>query len=225
MMERLKKIDAELVIFDLDGTLIDSSEDIAWAANMTLKDMGYGELSIEEIKEGVGWGVKPLLEKLMPRESPESIDRARHKFLEFYGGHLTVKTYIYPGVTETIDYLARLPLKMAVVTNKPVKLADEILDELGLKRYFLMVLGGDSLANKKPHPEPVLKVMDELGGAPGKTVLIGDSPIDCETGKGAGIHTIGVTYGFRGREELEGAGCDIIIDDFRELKEILKKRG
>ncbi|OGW58011.1 MAG: hypothetical protein A2Y48_01225 [Nitrospirae bacterium RIFCSPLOW2_12_42_9] len=215
-------MDSELIIFDLDGTLIDSSDDIAWAANMTLVYMGYNEMDLDAIKEGIGWGVKTLLQKLMPQEGPERIDDARVKFLEYYWDHLTVNTILYPGVRETIDYFKDHDKKMAIVTNKPIKFTEKILNELALKDFFLMVLGGDSLMNRKPDPEPVEKVISTLGVTKGKTVFVGDSKIDGETGKRAGIFTIGVEYGFRGRKELEEAGFDVIISEFPELTRILK---
>ena len=215
-------MDSELIIFDLDGTLIDSSDDIAWAANRTLVYMGYNEMDLDAIKEGIGWGVKTLLQKLMPQEGPERIDEARVKFLEYYWDHLTVNTILYPGVRETIDYFKDHDKKMAIVTNKPIKFTEKILNELALKDFFLMVLGGDSLVNRKPDPEPVEKVISTLGVTKGKTVFVGDSKIDGETGKRAGIFTIGVEYGFSGRKELEEAGFDIIISEFPELTRILK---
>lgn len=212
------RLKGDLVIFDLDGTLIDSSRDIAWSANMVLHSMGYERLDMEVIKESIGWGVKNLLEKLMPEEAPESIESARLKFLDFYGGHLVVETTIYPGVVETLEYLRSSGKKMAVVTNKPHALSVAILDELKLKGYFGAVLGGDSLPNRKPHPEPVEKVLSLLGVAPSASVIVGDSPVDCEAGRSARVGTVGITYGFRGRKELEGAGCDFIIDSILELK-------
>ena len=215
-------MDSELIIFDLDGTLIDSSDDIAWAANMTLVYMGYNEMDLDAIKEGIGWGVKTLLQKLMPQEGTERIDEARVKFLEYYWDHLTVNTILYPGVRETIDYFKDHDKKMAIVTNKPIKFTEKILNELALKDFFLMVLGGDSLMNRKPDPEPVEKVISTLGVTKGKTVFVGDSKVDGETGKRAGIFTIGVEYGFRGRKELEEAGFDVIISEFPELTRILK---
>jgi len=215
-------MDSELIIFDLDGTLIDSSDDIAWAANRTLVYMGYNEMDLDAIKEGIGWGVKTLLQKLMPQEGTERIDEARVKFLEYYWDHLTVNTILYPGVRETIDYFKDHDKKMAIVTNKPIKFTEKILNELALKDFFLMVLGGDSLVNRKPDPEPVEKVISTLGVTKGKTVFVGDSKVDGETGKRAGIFTIGVEYGFRGRKELEEAGFDVIISEFPELTRILK---
>lgn len=215
------KIETDLIIFDLDGTLIDSSVDIAWAANRTLAAFGYGERPLTAIKEHIGWGVRPLLEKLMPGEGEDKITEAREKFLEIYGGHLMVDTVMYQGVEETLKHFAGLEKLMAIITNKPVGLTLRILDELRIAGLFRMVLGGDSLPNKKPHPEPVEKTLKGLGADPSRTVVVGDSPVDCEAGRAAGTKTIGVSYGFRGRKELEDAGCSIIIDRFPELKDCL----
>lgn len=218
-MENLKKIAVDLVIFDLDGTLIDSSADIAWCANKTLKSFGYPERGVEEIKKDIGWGVKNLLERLMPGEPPEKIGEGRLKFLEFYGGRLVVDTYVYPGVVETISHLRSMDKKLSVVTNKPAGLSDEILKILGLRDVFTSVVGGDSYPNRKPHPEPVEAAIKAAGVMPEKTAVVGDSPIDCDAGKAAGTFTVGVTWGFRDRSEL--TGCDAIIDDMRALKEII----
>jgi len=212
------KLGADLIIFDLDGTLIDSSEDIAWAANRTLVAFGQRERPVVSIKEHIGWGVKPLLEKLLPEAAPEMIAEAREKFLEFYGTHLMVDTVMYPGVEQTLRHFSARGKLLSIITNKPVGLTLRILDELKISDLFRMVLGGDSLQNKKPHPEPVEKTFKGLGIDPSRTVIVGDSPVDCEAGRAAGTMTIGVSYGFRGKAELQEAGCSIIIDSFPELK-------
>lgn len=214
--------EADLLLFDLDGTLVDSSEDIANAANRTLKAMGRPEMSSAHIKDRIGWGVKMLLEQLMPDAGPDYIEEARIKFLDFYGLRLTDHTCTYPGVRETMEYFEGAGKLMAVVTNKPEGLSVRILEELGLNRFFRMVVGGDTVENKKPHPEPLLKVLDGLGAEPEKTVFVGDSPVDCASGKEAGVYTVGVTYGFRDVEELERAGFDIIIDSFSDLRKIVR---
>jgi len=211
----------DLIIFDLDGTLIDSSDDIAWAANQTLISMGRGGRDKVTIKEFIGCGVGVLLERLMPGADPSVIREARDRFLQFYWDHISVNTVLYPGVRETLEYFQGINKKMAVVTNKPIKFALKLMEDLAFGGFFPIVIGGDSLKNRKPHPEPVETVIQTLGVMKEKTVMVGDSPVDCETGKKAGIFTIGVEYGFRGREELEAAGFDLLVREFSDLKDIL----
>jgi len=216
--ERMKK---KLLIFDLDGTLVDSGDDIARAANKTLEAMGYATLSIETVKKSIGWGVKMLLEGLMPNEGEEGLMEAREKFLRFYGEHLTEDTYIYPGVTDTLTYFRNSGKTMAVVTNKPEGLSRRVIDELGLSGFFMMLIGGDTLRNRKPHPEPLERVMAETGFSTTETIFVGDSPVDSETGKNAGVFTIGVSYGFRDIKELLSSDFNLIIDRFSELRAYL----
>jgi len=215
-------VSVDLVVFDLDGTLIDSSNDIIWSANKTLVHMGYRERKPEEIKKCIGWGVKRLLEQLMPEENEESLEFARKKFLEYYWDHLTVETVLYPGVMETLESLKSRNKQIALITNKPLRFTERILHELSISPFFSIVLGGDSLPNRKPHPEPALKVLSILNVAPQRSIMVGDSPVDCETGKGAGMKTVGVTYGFRDREALIKAGFDFIIDNLKMLTEIVQ---
>lgn len=212
----------KLIIFDLDGTLVDSSEDIIWAANRTLEELGLPPREDMHIKRRIGWGVTPLLEKLLPEESPEGIVRARDVFLKHYGAHLTVSTTPYPGVVDTLKGFKRRGKLMAIVTNKPVVPSIEIVEALGLAAFFQLVLGGDSCKNKKPHPEPLLTVLDRLDVEPREAVFVGDSAVDMEAGKSAGLKTIGAAYGFRGRVELEEAGCSAVIDGFGELAGLVK---
>ncbi|MBI5235220.1 MAG: HAD-IA family hydrolase [Deltaproteobacteria bacterium] len=213
-------LEKDLLIFDLDGTLIDSSADIAAAANRTIESMGYARRAVDEIKADIGWGVKTLLERLMPNEPPDRIEAGRRMFLDFYGAHLVVDTYVYPGVQDTLEHFKRLGKKMAVVTNKPVKLSERVLTRFALRDYFLTVIGGDSFANRKPHPEPVEAALKAAGASSHEAVLIGDSPIDCEAGAAALVSTIGVSYGFRAKDELNG--CIVVIDGFDELKNIVR---
>ena len=211
----------ELIIFDLDGTLIDSSVDIAWAANRTLVSYGLNERSVAEIRDNIGWGVKPLLERLMPGSDPMRITSARERFLEYYWGHLTVGTRLFEGVDETLKALRGMDRRLAVVTNKPVLFARKILEELGIGVYFDRVAGGDSFQNKKPHPEPLEKVIEGIGTAKDESAFVGDSAIDRETGRKAGVFTIGVSYGFRAGATIEEMGFDAVIDRFPDLLRII----
>ena len=209
----------ELLVFDLDGTLIDSSGDIAWTANRTLGDFGYEPRSPDSVRSKIGSGVVVLLERLMPEENSERIAEAKEIFLTHYASHLVVDTCLYPGVMETLAHFRDLGKSMAVITNKPRTLADGILDELGLGSFFSIVAGGDTFPNRKPHPEPLEKVMRACGVTPARTAFVGDSRIDAETGLRAGVFTVGVSYGFGGSGPLEG--FDIVIEAFGDLKGII----
>jgi len=213
----------ELLIFDLDGTLIDSSEDIAWSVNRTLERLGFEPLTYSVILSYIGWGVKMLLNQALPDDSKQLLDEAKGIFLDLYGRHLTIKTRPYPGVEETLHALHGRGLKMAIVTNKPISFTREILDALSLTPLFTPVLGGDSVRRKKPDPESAETVLRAHDISPARALFIGDSRIDIETGKAAGTATIGAAYGFRGRGELEDAGADSIIDTFNELNDLIGK--
>ncbi len=206
---------AELIIFDLDGTLIDSSEDIAWAVNKTLRQMGFEELSYQAIKERIGWGVKMLLQKVLPEEKQIFLEEARTIFMGYYSNHLLVKTKLYPGVKDVLEHFK--DKKLAIATNKPLNLTEKILDELDISDCFYKVVGGDGVQNKKPAPEAIEIILKGINALPQNTVFVGDSRIDIEAGKKAGVITIGAAYGFRGRQELEEAGADVIIENIKEL--------
>jgi len=211
----------ELLIFDLDGTVIDSSEDIAWSVNGTLGELGLPTLPYDVIVGYIGWGVRMLLKQAIPGERHDLLDRGAEIFLAHYGGHLTVRTRPYPGVEKVLRRFQERGFKMALVTNKPFALTTRILNDLSLGNYFHPVLGGDSVKQKKPHPEGLETVLRTAGVPPSHALFIGDSRVDIETGKRAGITTIGAAYGFRGRKELEAAGADRIIEDFSDLVEIV----
>lgn len=212
---------ADLIIFDLDGTLIDSSKDIAWAVNKTLTRMEMDELPHDVIRGYIGHGVRALLNQAIPLARHHLLESAREIFLGYYKDHLLVETRLYPEVRETLGYFHKRGKRMAVVTNKPLKLTEEILKGLDVARFFSIVLGGDSIQNKKPAPEAIEVVLNDLKVEREKTILVGDSRIDIESGKRAGVLTCGVAYGFRGREELIEAGADAIISEIGELTGLL----
>jgi len=212
----------DIVVFDLDGTLVDSKLDIANSLNWTLARLGYDPIPIAVIESFVGAGIMPLIRRTVEAAGhPERENDALILFRKRYWECLLDSTEPFPGVVETIESL-KGRYKMAVVSNKMESFTRKILKGLAMDRYFGgLVYGGDSLPVKKPDPAALLEIAEKLGGSTSRMVFVGDSAVDIETGKRAGAATIAVTYGYRKADELLEAGPDIIIDKFSRLLDIL----
>ena len=208
----------KLLIFDLDGTLVDTSLDIADAVNYAVEPLGKSRYSVEEIKAMVGSGITKLFRSLIPPESSIPEESIIKRFLDYYSAHLLDNTKAYPYVKETLSRLGD-HYKKAVISNKREGFSREILEGIGILQFFDIVLGSDSVREQKPSPVPVLEVMKRFGAAKDEAVMIGDSSYDIEAAGAAGTKVIAVTYGFRSRETLKDA--DYIIDKFDELLNIL----
>jgi len=215
------KTQADIIIFDLDGTLVDSSKDMAWAVDRTFEEIGIEKQSFEKIKSAIGWGVTNFIKELVPQITPEDLDHGRRTFLRIYGERIHVDTHYYDGVEELLEKFLSEGKKLAIATNKHIGMTEDLLQSMGERHKFSIVLGADSVENRKPHPEAPLRIIKELGGDPRRTVFVGDSSLDMASGKGAGTVTVGAVYGYRGREDLEGASPDYLIDSFSELRGII----
>ena len=211
----------KLIIFDLDGTLIDSLKDITIAVNYATRPYGIAEKSISEMGDLLGTGISILIDRVLGDRRDELKEDVLKRFMDYYSAHLVEHTTIYPGVVDLLENLAGY--KRAVVTNKREQFAKTMLNELGLGSYFDSILGSDSVGAKKPSPVPLLHLLDLYKLDPSEAVMVGDSEIDIAAGKGAGVRTVGVTYGYREREALEGA--DFIIDDIRDLLGVIDIMG
>jgi len=209
----------ELLIFDLDGTLVDSELDLALSVNFVLQEMGQKPLSVERIASYVGRGVRVLVSRALgPEATEEDVERGNNLFLDYYRQHMLDHTAPYPGVREALEGLSGR--KMAVLTNKPVNFSRWMLAGLGLAEHFAYIYGGNSFENKKPDPVGVLQLMGDLDAAAGETLMIGDSVSDVLAGRNAGVWTCGVSYGF-GSPTLEETPPDLMIGDLRELPRLL----
>ncbi|HTP87995.1 MAG TPA: HAD-IA family hydrolase [Bryobacteraceae bacterium] len=187
----------ELVIFDLDGTLIDSKLDLAHAVNAARAHMGLGPLEFELIYSYVGNGAPVLMRRAMgPEASEADVQRALDYFLDWYGDHKLDNTCLYPGVREALDRFRDAGVAMAVLTNKPVRISRAIVAGLGVGGHFFQVYGGNSFTDKKPHPAGVDKLMEERAMDRAHTLVVGDSGVDVRTARNAGVAVYGVTYGF-----------------------------
>lgn len=203
------------LVFDLDGTLIDSKADLALSVNATLKHMGRPTIADEAIFGYVGNGAATLVRRAVGEEiSDEEAAKGLAYFLSYYREHMLDNTVVYPGVCEGLELLKDRAL--AVLTNKPVKFSRAILEGLGLAGYFRCVYGGNSFATKKPDPMGANILLRELGAAPGQAMIVGDSEVDVQTARNAGMWACGVSYGF-GMEGLRAHPPDVMVDNLIEL--------
>jgi phosphoglycolate phosphatase len=207
----------DLVIFDLDGTLIDSSRDLANSVNATRASLHLPPLEDKIVYSYVGNGAPVLIRKALgPDYSDDEVQSALLYFLAYYREHMLDYTVLYPGVRDVLDRLLGAGITMAVLTNKPVRFSQAIIDGLGLAGHFLRVYGGNSFDQKKPHPVGIETLMDECGAAREKTIMVGDSSVDVQTARNAQVTACGVTWGFQ-PETFAGYPPDFLVDRPEEL--------
>jgi phosphoglycolate phosphatase len=211
------------LIFDLDGTLIDSKLDLIRSVNAMLQEMGREQLHEDTISGYIGHGAPQLVAQALSNNAtqPER-ERALKFFLAYYEDHKMDSTCAYPGVPEALEELAAFP--MAILTNKPVRVSVRILEELGLARYFRAVYGGNSFETKKPDPFGAQTILREFGAAPAEAILIGDSEVDVQTARNAGTLAAAVNYGF-GTHDRAAHPADIYLNLLTDLVPRLMKRG
>jgi len=203
-----------LLIFDLDGTLVNTLEDITHSVNFTLGRLGRPLLHLDTVRQYVGDGMAMLLTRALG-EHTDLLDEAVGIYTVHQSRNLVVRSQLYPGVKETLEHFRTVP--MAVVTNKTLEFSEPLLEKLGIRPYFGMVIGADAGLPLKPAPDAFRKIMKSLGIAKEHTAVVGDGTTDTLAGRAAGITTCAVTYGFRSEKELRAAGPDHIIHAFAEL--------
>ncbi|HEX4167480.1 MAG TPA: HAD hydrolase-like protein [Bryobacteraceae bacterium] len=211
-----------LLIFDLDGTLIDSSEDLAISTNAARARFGLPPLSQEIVNSYVGNGAAVLVRKAMgPDASEASVAEALAYFLKFYRAHALEHTRLYGGMREAVTQLAQ-EHQLAVLTNKPQKISFDILASLKLETCFLCVIGGDTLAVKKPDPLGIVTLMEHAGAGADRTLMVGDSSVDISTARNASVRSCGVLWGFQ-PETFEMMAPDFLVDKPGELVRLIQK--
>jgi phosphoglycolate phosphatase len=225
----------KLVIFDLDGTLIDSRLDLVYSVNAALRHIGRPELPDDVIASYVGDGAPVLIQRALGGEVVDEavVRRGLEFFLTYYREHKLDHTTVYAGVRESLQAIqasnggphpsvSGISRKLAVLSNKPVGPSRAIVDALGLGPYFAQIYGGNSFASKKPDPEGARKLLEENGVRADETAIIGDSHVDVETGRNAGLWTVGVSYGFA-PHTLETCPPDLLVDSPAELAQLFSR--
>lgn len=207
----------DLLIFDLDGTLIDSKLDLAHAVNAARAHAGMEPLENETVYSYVGEGAPTLIRRALgPGASDELVQGALAYFLAYYNEHLIDYTVLYPGVRETLGRLTSAGVRMAVLTNKPVRMSKAIVEALGVGPHFERVYGGNSFEQKKPHPIGIETLMSEYSATRDRTMMVGDSSVDIRTARNAEVRACGVTYGFQ-PETLVEQPPDLLVDRIAQL--------
>ena len=210
-----------LIVYDLDGTLVDTLGDIAAAANHLLRQVGSPELPAREIRRYIGRGVHELVRGCLKSDDPVRLEQGVTIYRAYYAAHLVDQSRLYPGALAVLTHFnAR---RQAVITNKPNPFSRDILRAVGVEGLFCAIVGGDSEYPKKPHPASIRALMETWGVSPAETLFIGDSPIDIETGRNAGVLTVGVTHGFSDEDELRRAAPEAIVRDFEALLALAKR--
>ena len=217
----------KLVIFDLDGTLIDSRLDLVHSVNAALRHIGRPELPDDVIASYVGDGAPVLIQRALGGEVVDEalVRKGLEFFLTYYRAHKLDHTTLYPGIAETLAAIQNSngsARQLAVLSNKPVVPSRAIVEALGLESFFSQIYGGNSFASKKPDPEGAAKLLEESGVRPEEAAIVGDSHVDIRTGRNAGLWTVGVTYGFA-PHTLDEVSPDVVVDHPRELATVFSK--
>lgn len=219
-MERNNKTTkTKLVIFDLDGTLLDTIEDLAVSINYVLEKSGYPTHSVEEYKYFVGNGVIKLIERALPEEfcTTELIARFQADYISHYAEHGRDNTAPYHGIPELLDELKGRGVTLAVASNKHHPATVELIEHYFGTETFAVIYGKRDLVEPKPDPTIVLDIMRQCGVTPAEVLYVGDSSTDMQTARNASVRAVGVTWGFRTQRELEEHGATYIIDSPMEL--------
>ena len=213
-----------LLIFDLDGTLIDSKLDLVHSVNATRALMDLPPISDDLVASYVGNGAPVLIRRVLrPSASEADVQQALEYFLKYYREHMLDNTRLYSGVKDALDRLLEAGERMAVLTNKPVRFSRSLVDGLGLAQYFFQIYGGNSFEQKKPHPIGIETLLVETGFARDRTIMVGDSSVDIRTARNANVKACGVTYGFQPEGFLEDPP-DLLVDSLGQLADYVLER-
>jgi phosphoglycolate phosphatase len=212
-----------VLIFDLDGTLVDSKKDLTSSVNHVRSTFHLPELTECEISTFIGDGAQMLIQRALGADAaPADVHSGLQLFLSYYRDHMLDQSALYPGVSETLARLGNFQL--AVLTNKPIRFSRTMLEGLGILHRFAAVYGGNSFERKKPDPVGIFQILTDTNGYAEKTWMIGDSAVDVLTGRNAGVRTCGVSWGYA-TDSFKTTPPDFLIHRFEELEELVRCRG
>jgi len=213
------------VVFDLDGTLVDTGPDLTAALNHALGVLGRRTVDEESVKEMVGLGARKLLERGLAATgtvTPELVEAGVQPFLDYYAANIRVGSQPYDGIEAAMDALSADGVKLAICTNKPQRLSEMLIDALGWKGRFAAILGADRVPQRKPHPDHLLSTIEAAGGEVRSCAFVGDSIVDVAAAKAAGVPVVAVSFGFPDRP-ADTLGADAVIDSYDELLPTLRR--
>ncbi len=215
-----------LIVFDLDGTLVDSSPDIAIAINQMLSELNQATYSEQEIKQWLGFGATKLINcaltgELEPKIEPANLRQAMRLYFNFYSANICVNSQLYAGAKKGLEQLKLAGIKLACVTNKPALLTLPLLTEIGIKDYFQFIASGDTFQRMKPDPLPLLEAAKAIAVDPEQALMVGDSINDIQAGKNAGFKTAIVPYGYIGKYSIDELGADYQINTIEHLAKLV----
>ncbi len=215
-----------MLLIDVDGTLVDSVPDLAFCVDAMMDRLGLPGRGEQQVRQWVGNGVERLVQRALTGtldgEPDESLYRAAYPiFTELYRQNTSKRSVLYPGVTEALDYLKSAGYKLGCVTNKAAQFTEPLLDDLGIRAAFAIVVSGDTLPRKKPDPQPLLHAAEFFGVAPDDSLMVGDSVSDVKAARAAGFKIVCMSYGYNHGMDIRDAGPDAVIDSLMELRGLL----
>lgn len=208
------------LIFDLDGTLVDTKADLAAATNHMLQSLDLPTLTSSQVERYIGDGARVLVERALRSSQQALVDQGLAIFLEYYSDHLLDHSRLYAGIENILKEVRSYGITLSILTNKPEAPSRSILSGLGVESYFTAIIGGDTLSVRKPDPQGVIHLQQLTGIPLAQTLLVGDSRIDVETGRAAEVMTCGVTWGF-GTQGLLTTPPEFVVDSVEELRRVI----
>lgn len=222
----MKTKQTKLVLFDLDGTLIDTAPDLAHSMDLVMRELHLPTQGLKKVRRFIGHGVRRLVEDIVSTElegkpAQATLEKALGAFNEHYREQLVQKSSLYPGVLECLQALRSRGVRLACVTNKPKAFTEPLLEHFLIDRYFDLVLSGDSLQKKKPDPFPLVHACQQLAVEIADSIMVGDSSNDILAARNAGIRCLFVSYGYSDAETIKALEPDVVLDSFAELMDHL----